>query len=86
MQSTHVKAGILACSLLMAAAALAQQTEHGGKPITIKMTGAASAGPRFHQWHGHLGAAFQSGPTAGLLRAEGQRYRHATFGNPPTTA
>jgi len=41
MQSINVKAGILACSLLMAAAALAQQTEHGGKPITVKMTGAA---------------------------------------------
>ena len=56
----------------MAAAALAQQTEHGDKPIAVKMTGAAEvAGPRFHQWHGHRDAAFQSRPAAGLLRAEG---------------
>ena len=30
-----------ACALLIAAAALAQQTEHGGKPITVQLSGAA---------------------------------------------
>jgi len=40
MKSPKLKSGILAFALIAAGAALAQQTEHGGKPITVKMTGA----------------------------------------------
>ncbi len=32
-----------ASTLLLASAAMSQQTEHGGKPITVQMTGAAEA-------------------------------------------
>jgi len=40
---TPLKVVALTASALLASAAMAQQTEHGGKPITVQLTGAAEA-------------------------------------------